>query len=123
MRTMNHEVTHVPPDFFPHHDMSLTAILQAEKDMQANREFLLGQLDGSLLSVRLWEALKGAEPLDASRLLPDLSTHSNEYKNGFKSMVVEKIFPQAIRLFHHAGRSTRERLQLMDEILRHLRAI
>jgi hypothetical protein len=109
------------PDFCPHHTMSMMTMLQAEKDMHANHEFLLGQLEGSLLSMRLWEALKNNTPIDVTPLLPDLSIQSIEYQNGFKSMIIEKIFPQIIRLFHHAGRSTRERLQLMDDILCHLR--
>jgi hypothetical protein len=90
--------------------------------MYNDKDFLLGQLEGNRLTLRLSKAIREhADTLEIRHLLPDFADKSIAYKRGFKSVVLDDVLPQTIGLFHATARSTSERLRLMDDILGHLR--
>ncbi len=126
-----------PPEIKPTTNFMVTANLTAEMelmnsirqqkdylelpDAQAKKAFLMGQMDGNMLNLRLTRAVQSPEAVNVDRLLPGIDTKSIYYKNGLKSFVFNKTFPLALKLFHESARSRQERIEFMDALLNKLR--
>jgi len=90
-------------------------------DASAKKAFLIGQMDGNMLNLRLTRAIQSQELVNIDRLLPEIEVKSIHYKMGLKSFILSKTFPLALKLFHDSPRSRKERIEFMDSLLNKLR--
>lgn len=90
-------------------------------DASAKKAFLIGQMDGNMLNLRLTRAIQSSEPVNIERLLPAIDSKSIYYKKGLKTFVLNKTFPLALKLFYESSRSRQERITFMDSVLNKLR--
>ncbi len=90
-------------------------------DASAKKAYLIGQMDGNMLNLRLTRAIHSQAPVDIEHLLPDIESKSIHYKQGLKNFVLSKTFPLALKLFYESPRSRKERIAFMNTVLDKLR--
>ncbi len=90
-------------------------------DASAKKAYLIGQMDGNMLNLRLTRAVQSSKPINLEQMLPDIRNKSMHYKKGLKSFVLSKTFPLALQLFHDSPRTRQERIEFMNAMLDQLR--
>jgi hypothetical protein len=88
---------------------------------QAREAYLLGQLAGSMVNLRLTRAIRNHAPIQTNSLLPELNDKSGAYKMGLKNFILNNTFPLVLQLFHRSARSHQERIRFMNTLLNQLR--